>query len=615
MKILQRDSVRASVVGVLVLMLFAALSSTAAASVASISTVDSGVPDLSNAAFVRTTITNGGDPSMQFDADGNPIIAYTDHVNATGSLWLVNCDDPACSGEGETISRLDPVANGNHTSMQLDRDGNPVIVYKGIDGAQPNPGDLRMIRCNDPACAGGDDPIVVLVESGAKRFAELRLDADDNPVVLFRTFTFSDHSIADINLLHCNDPLCAGGDDPISPLRKSTHKANGRASLELDPDGFPVIAYSGQWDALNGASSMTLVQCNDVNCAGDDENEVFVGEDLTHPDIELVPTGDGYDIVLAAVKFNFQAQPRQWRFGLHASTCASSDCQFEHFSFPDTLVDSPHTISLAVTADGPVIAYPRDGSLRLATLNLENPVGFYALRDVVSVAPDPDAQGSIKPSFMLDPDGRAAVAYLADDALKLVQCGNSGCIPTCNGLPITVDGAAGDLGSPRNDIIRGSAGDDVIDGLGGDDIICGLGGNDILVGGDGFDKIFAGAGNDQLWGGAGNDRLVGGVGNDTIIGDIGNDRLLGGPGNDQLSGAGGTDRISGGSGNDTISGGAGGDTIFGNLGRDMIDGGAGDDIIKGGAWLDDVDGGAGNDRCGIVEEEVRVNCERGVFGI
>ena len=50
------------------------------------------------------------------------------------------------------------------------------------------------------------------------------------------------------------------------------------------------------------------------------------------------------------------------------------------------------------------------------------------------------------------------------------------------------------------------------------------------------------------------------------------------------------------------------------LGRDTIRGNAGNDIIRGGGWLDTVDGGEGEDRCGIVTGETRINCERGVFG-
>ena len=603
-------------ISAVVITLLAAMTATASATVTSISTPDPGEEELSNPAVVRTTLTAGGDPSMQLDALGNPVVAYTDYVDGAGGLRLLRCDDPACSGSGETISMLDQQADGNHTSMQLDGEGNPVIAYKGTTGPNSSPGDLRLVRCNDPACAGGDDPVTVLVDDGVKRFAQLRLDADGNPVVLFRTLDYGNFDVADMNLIHCDDPLCVDGGDVVSKLGFFEHKANGRASLELDPDGLPVIVYSGQWDGLNGASSMTLVQCNDVNCAGDDETETFVGEDLTHADVELVVSGDDYEIVIAAVKFNFTAQPRQWKFGLHMSRCLASACEFEHFTFPDSLVDSPHTISLSMSSSGPVIAYPRDRTLRLASLDLDNPAGFYALRDAVSMAPDPAADGAIKPSFVLDADDKAVVAYLADGGLKVVRCNNAGCIPTCNGLPLTLDFAAGDPGSPRADVIRGTAGNDVIDGGGGNDVICGLGGDDNIVGGDGADKIFAGAGNDTIDGGTGNDRLVGGVGNDVLDGEGANDRLIGGPGNDTLTGGWGNDRLSGGAGHDLLSGNQGSDTIFGNLGRDRLAGGSGDDILRGGAWVDVVDGGDGNDdRCGTVPGETRINCERGVFGL
>lgn len=603
-------------ISAIVIALLAAMTSTASATVDSISTPDPGEEELSNPAVIRTTLTAGGDPSMQLDALGNPVIAYTDYVDGDGGLRLLRCDDPACSGSGETITKPDDEADGNYTSMQLDADGNPVIVYQGVSGAQPNPGDLRMIHCNDPACAGDDDPVTILRAEGAWRFAKLRLDALGNPVVLFRTYTFDDDDESEVHLLHCDDPLCTGAGDVSSELIYFRHKAKGRMALELDPDGLPVIVYSGQRFGFNGISSMTLVQCNDVNCAGDDETETFVGEHLTHADIELVPAGDDYEIVIAAVKFNFTAVPRQWKFGLHVSRCMASACELEHFTFPDTLVDSPHTISFSMSPEGPIVAYPRNRTLRLASLDLDNPVGFYALRDAVSMAPDPAADGAIKPSFLLDSDGNAVVAYMADGGLKLVRCDNAGCIPTCNGLPVTLDFAAGDPGTPRSDVIRGTAGNDVIDGMGGNDIICGLGGDDIIAGGDGADKIFAGAGNDTLAGGRGNDRLVGGLGNDIINGLGGNDRLLGGPGNDMLAGGWGDDRISGGGGNDVLLGNQGNDTMFGNLGRDRLAGDAGNDILRGGAWIDEVDGGDGDDdRCGIVSGEVRVNCERGVFGL
>lgn len=189
----------------------------------------------------------------------------------------------------------------------------------------------------------------------------------------------------------------------------------------------------------------------------------------------------------------------------------------------------------------------------------------------------------------------------------------------CNGLEVTVDLALGELPTEGDDVIIGTSGDDVINGLGGRDVICGLQGNDTIDGGDGFDVILAGFGDDIVFGGGGNDLLVGSRGIDTISGGNGNDRIRGGDGNDVLHGENGNDLIRGGNGNDTITGGIGADDLHGNLGRDTISGESGNDILRGGAWLDRMDGGDGNDGCTLTDPsglvEVRINCEKGVFGI
>lgn len=64
---------------------------------------------------------------------------------------------------------------------------------------------------------------------------------------------------------------------------------------------------------------------------------------------------------------------------------------------------------------------------------------------------------------------------------------------TCNGLPVTISGTAG------NDTITGTAGNDVIATAGGNDTVFGL---------DGNDTVCLGSGNDVFNGGAGNDTTV-----------------------------------------------------------------------------------------------------------
>jgi Calx-beta domain/RTX calcium-binding nonapeptide repeat (4 copies) len=66
------------------------------------------------------------------------------------------------------------------------------------------------------------------------------------------------------------------------------------------------------------------------------------------------------------------------------------------------------------------------------------------------------------------------------------------------------------VGTPRNDVLRGSAKADRMDGKAGNDKLYGLAGNDLLIGG---------AGNDLLVGGPGRDTFKCGVGKDKVVGD------------------------------------------------------------------------------------------------
>jgi dipeptidyl aminopeptidase/acylaminoacyl peptidase len=61
-------------------------------------------------------------------------------------------------------------------------------------------------------------------------------------------------------------------------------------------------------------------------------------------------------------------------------------------------------------------------------------------------------------------------------------------------------------GTPRDDVLRGSAERDLICGLGGDDVIKGLGGDDVIFGHGGNDRIVGGTGADIVVGNAGRDR-------------------------------------------------------------------------------------------------------------
>jgi hypothetical protein len=79
------------------------------------------------------------------------------------------------------------------------------------------------------------------------------------------------------------------------------------------------------------------------------------------------------------------------------------------------------------------------------------------------------------------------------------------------------------LGTPENDIIRGTKGDDLLQGRQGNDTLFGDSGNDVLRGGKDNDFLQGGMGDDLIYGDLGNDILDGGKGFDVLTGGFGED--------------------------------------------------------------------------------------------
>jgi hypothetical protein len=99
----------------------------------------------------------------------------------------------------------------------------------------------------------------------------------------------------------------------------------------------------------------------------------------------------------------------------------------------------------------------------------------------------------------------------------------------CAGEQVTING------SPRADVIRGTAvhdviragrGDDRVDALDGADVVCGGPGDDVVSAGDGDDDVRVGAGDDQATGDDGDDQILGQGGDDVADGELGTDTCL-----------------------------------------------------------------------------------------
>ena len=238
------------------------------------------------AASTITAVDSGGNvgqfPSLVLDGSGFPVVSYWDTTN--DDLKLAHCNDPDCAGGDESLITLDSVGDvGRFTSLALDGSGNPVISY--WDGSN---GDLKLAHCNDANCAGGDESLVTVDSIGDVGWStSLALDGSGFPVV-----SYWDATNSDLKLVHCNDPNCAGGDESIVTL-DSDGSVGLQSSLALDGSGFPVISYRAA-----GNRWLKLVHCNDPNCTGGGDTIVILDSDGNVGEYpSLVLDGSGFPVV------------------------------------------------------------------------------------------------------------------------------------------------------------------------------------------------------------------------------------------------------------------------------------------------------------------------------
>ena len=190
--------------------------------------------------------------TARLDVAGMPVLAFDGTQASAYGAFVLRCNDPRCEGGDETsvrIASFDNFSIGHETSLVLDAEDRPVVVYFG-DGSS------RIVRCNVPDCSSTTSGAVTLGTMNS-----LALDSLGNPVVAYTNGV-------NIYILHCNDLYCLGGDESLtSPDRGNT------PSLALDSAGFPVVSYVGPGNVL------TVMHCNDINCAAGDES--FTAPDQT----------------------------------------------------------------------------------------------------------------------------------------------------------------------------------------------------------------------------------------------------------------------------------------------------------------------------------------------
>ena len=372
-----------------------------------------------SAANTITTIDSAGDvgryPSLVIDANGKPVISYLDLTN--GKLKIARCGNATCSG-GNTITSIgsNGVA-GYFSSLMLDANGNPVVSYYD----QTN-GDLTVLHCGNTTCTSGNTVTAPDTPGQTGQYTSLKLDASGNPIV-----SYYDATNGDLKVLHCSSPTC----NPNSITTADASPDVGRySSIMLDASGKPVVSYL---DSTNG--NLKLLHCGNTNCTA--------GNSIATPD---TPGNTGWD---TSIKLDANGFPVISLYDLTASTmkvlhCNNANCTGANIISKPDILSRRHT-SIALDANGnPVIASSgqSDQGLRIvhcgdATCSANN---TSTSPDFPSFPFNADVRGV---SLVLDANGNPVVSfYRADKSeLKILHCADAACNGPGNSIVVIDPGA------------------------------------------------------------------------------------------------------------------------------------------------------------------------------
>ncbi len=191
--------------------------------------------------------------SIAIGADGLPIISYFD--DAASTLKVAHCNDLACAGQNETITTVDDPANlvGNQSSITIGADGLPVISYYDLTADS-----LKVAHCNDVACAGQNETITTVDDptNEVGRATSITIGADGLPII-----SYIDETADLLKLVHCNDVACAGQDETITTVDDPGNWIGYSTSITIGADGLPIIGYYNL-----GAGTLKVAHCANVFC-------------------------------------------------------------------------------------------------------------------------------------------------------------------------------------------------------------------------------------------------------------------------------------------------------------------------------------------------------------
>ena len=219
------------------------------------------------ASWITSTVDNSADvgsfTSIAIDASNLPVISYYDDTNS--DLKLAKCNDEACSGGDETRVTVDASAGdvGQYSALALGSDGFPVIAYHDHTNRS-----LKVAKCSNATCTTRTLSTLNDPSADVGYNAAIAIGTDNLPVV-----SYYDAAGQVLKVAKCNDTACSGANETISIVDTYPAAGGSSTSIAIGADGNPVIAAGSFLPRI-----VRVVKCNDPACSGGDELAVTLDD-------------------------------------------------------------------------------------------------------------------------------------------------------------------------------------------------------------------------------------------------------------------------------------------------------------------------------------------------
>jgi hypothetical protein len=230
--------------------------------------------------------TYGNFADIATGADGFAVISHARRGGTTRSIRVTKCASLACSA-GTTTNEIvtSTTINFGNTAIAIKADGNPIIAYVEAFGGSPSL-NLKIINCNDPACATSSAAInagTYFPTDSASGDIDMQVRSDGLPVIAL----FSSSSLPVVII--CNDNTCSTPNSytVASGFEVAPFDTTSYISLALSADK-PAIAY---YNART--SSLRLTVCSTLTCSSFYGNDIDQGVGITGQYNSLVIPSDG----------------------------------------------------------------------------------------------------------------------------------------------------------------------------------------------------------------------------------------------------------------------------------------------------------------------------------